>query len=369
MLAGNNHFKTIWIDKKNKEVLNVIDQNELPFKFKIKKIRSLTGIADAINNMTVRGAPLIGITAVYGLYFACLEFKKQYPKNQSFEEYISHVYRYLTRSRPTAVNLKALLDRVIPTLLATDSIEKKISLSLKIAIDLSDEDIKINKNIGKAGLDILKKIKGRKKILNILTHCNAGWLATVDYGTALSPVYLASQKGMKIHVWVEETRPRNQGSRLTAWELYNMNIPHSVITDNAGGYVMQKGLVDVVIVGSDRTSLNGDVCNKIGTYKTALAAYDNKIPFYAAVPSISFDFKIDDAMNQIPIEEREVSEIEFIEGIQGGKNFKIRIGNKGSVYKNYGFDITPSRFITGLITDKGVIKACRKEIIKIKNPD
>jgi methylthioribose-1-phosphate isomerase len=248
-----------------------------------------------------------------------------------------------------------------------NSISAKIEAAHDYAEELAEKEISYCEKIGEYGLEIIKNLSSKKKnkVLNILTHCNAGWLACIDYGTATAPIYLAKKHGLDIHVWVEETRPRNQGANLTAWELGENNIPHTIITDNAGGYVMQKELVDLVLVGSDRTTIRGDVCNKIGTYKTALAAKDNNIPFYAALPVTSFDFKMKDGLKEIPIEERNPDEVKYISGKFKDEIIEVLIAPENSPAKNYGFDITPSRLVTGLITDKGIIEPKESEIKKL----
>ena len=361
MLINGKHYITIWLDKNN--IVKAIDQTKLPHKFEIIDLVSTGDVIKAIKNMIVRGAPLIGVAAAYGIYLAAIEsLKKPNPIN-----YILTKSDEIKSTRPTAINLFSAVNTVLKAITGKFDIDEIISITKNYAIELSKIEIESCKKIGNYGLDELKKIISQNNLtkLNILTHCNAGWLACIDYGTAAAPIYFAKEEGIDIHVWVEETRPRNQGALLTAFELTQNNIPHTVITDNAGGYVMQKGMVDVVIVGSDRTTCSGDVCNKIGTYKTALAAKDNNIPFYAAVPSTSFDLSISDGINEIPIEERNPDEVKFSYGIdEDGRMTKVLTTNSSSPVKNYGFDITPSRLVTSLITDKGLILPNKESIIK-----
>ena len=283
MKVKGKNYKSIWLDKK-KLVVVVIDQRLLPHKFKLLYLRNIKDVKKAIKNMVVRGAPLIGVTAAYGIYLSM--------KKDSSDRNLNNSINFLRNARPTAVNLSWALEFVKKRLLKAGALNR-VELSKQIADEISDNDIKCCKRIAENGLKIILGIKKRKKnkTINILTHCNAGWLATVDWGTALSPIFLAHRKKIKIHVWVDETRPRNQGSSLTAWELLQEKIPHTIITDNAGGHIMQHGMVDMCITGSDRTTSNGDVCNKIGTYLKALSAFDNKIPFYVALPSNSIEFK------------------------------------------------------------------------------
>lgn len=353
MLVNNKQYITIWVDKKNPKVIKTIDQTLLPFKFKIVSLKSSDDVIKAIKNMLVRGAPLIGVTAAYGIYLAALEAKKKFTDTEKADEYILEKSKDIIETRPTAINIAFAVIKSLELISREKTIPGKISAALNFANKLSAEEIERCRKIGENGLKILEEISKKKKgeTVNILTHCNAGWLACIDYGTATAPIYLAHKKGIKLHVWVEETRPRNQGTSLTAWEFLQNKIPHTLITDNAGGYVMQKGMVDVVIVGSDRTTLKGDVCNKIGTYKTALAAKDNNIPFYVALPSSSIDKNIKNALIEIPIEERNPDEVRYISGIP--------IAPLKSPVKNFGFDITPARYVTALITEKGIFKPKR----------
>ena len=358
MKVKGKNYKSIWLDKK-KLVVVVIDQRLLPHKFKLLYLRNIKDVKKAIKNMVVRGAPLIGVTAAYGIYLSM--------KKDSSDRNLNNSINFLRNARPTAVNLSWALEFVKKRLLKAGALNR-VELSKQIADEISDNDIKCCKRIAENGLKIILGIKKRKKnkIINILTHCNAGWLATVDWGTALSPIFLAHRKKIKIHVWVDETRPRNQGSSLTAWELLQEKIPHTIITDNAGGHIMQHGMVDMCITGSDRTTSNGDVCNKIGTYLKALSAFDNKIPFYVALPSNTIDLNSKNYLKDIPIEQRNSDELTHINGINSkGNNIKIRITPKGSKVKNYSFDVTPAKYVTRLITEKGIFKAKKSEIKKI----
>ena len=358
MKVKGKNYRSIWLDKK-KSIVVVIDQRQLPHQFKLLYLKNIKEIKKAIKEMVVRGAPLIGVTAAYGIY---LSMKKD-PSDKNLNTSVN----FLKDARPTAVNLSWALGHMKRKLLNEKPLNRA-DLSKKLAEEISNNDIECCKKIAENGLKIILAIKKRKKNkpINILTHCNAGWLATVDWGTALSPIFLAHRKKIKIHVWVDETRPRNQGSFLTSWELLQEKIPHTIITDNAGGHIMQHGMVDMCITGSDRTTANGDVCNKIGTYLKALSAYDNKIPFYVALPSNTIDLNSKNYLKDVPIEERNSDELTYIYGINSkGKNTKIRITPKGSKVSNYSFDVTPAKYITRLITEKGIHKPSKIEIKKI----
>ena len=358
MRVKGKNYKSIWLDKK-KEAVIAIDQRLLPHQFKLLFLKNIKDIKKAIKEMVVRGAPLIGVTAAYGIY---LSMKKD-PSDKN----LNYSINFLKNARPTAVNLSWALEFMKKKLIDVE-ISNRSNESMKIAEEISDNDIKCCKKIAENGLKIIHKIKKKKKnkTINILTHCNAGWLATVDWGTALSPIFLAHRKKIKIHVWVDETRPRNQGSSLTAWELLQEKIPHTIITDNAGGHIMQHGMVDMCITGSDRTTANGDVCNKIGTYLKALSAHDNNIPFYVALPSSTIDLKSKNYLKDVPIEERNPNELTHINGLDSkGKKIQIRITPKGSKISNYSFDVTPAKYVTRLITEKGIHKPTKNEIKKI----
>ena len=344
-IEGKN-YRTIWFE--NNEV-KIIDQTKLPHKFVIKSLKNIKDAINAIKTMEVRGAPLIGATAAYGLVLSIIEKNDLSFLKKSSEDLIS--------SRPTAINLKWAVDRMMKKLSGVNN-----SDILKIALDeaksITEEDVKFCKNIGINGLKIIEEISKKKKdVVNILTHCNAGWLATIDWGTATSPIYHAHQKGIKVHIWVDETRPRNQGANLTSYELNEEKIPNTIITDNTGGILMQRGKIDMCIVGTDRTLSNGDVCNKIGTYLKALSAKDNNVPFYVALPSSTIDWNIKDH-KQIPIEERNSEELSHVEGVDENNNLKrVRIYPQKSKSLNLAFDVTPAKLVTGLITEKGICEA------------
>ena len=349
MKIDGKSYKTIWFEN---NLVKIIDQTKLPHQFIIKDLKTVKDAINAIKTMEVRGAPLIGATAAFGLVLSIIENNDLSFLKKSSEELIA--------SRPTAINLKWAVDRVMKKLSGVN--DKDI---LKIALDeakaITEEDEKFCKNIGLNGLKIIEDIANKKKdTVNILTHCNAGWLATIDWGTATSPIYHAHQKGIKVHVWVDETRPRNQGANLTSYELNEEGISNTVITDNAGGILMQRGEVDMCIVGTDRTLSNGDVCNKIGTYLKALSAKDNNVPFYVALPSSTIDWSIKDH-KQIPIEERNSEELSHVEGIDENNEIKkVRIYPQKSKSLNLAFDVTPAKLVTGLITEKGICEASEK---------
>ena len=349
MKIEGKSYKTIWFEK---NLVKIIDQTKLPHQFIIKDLKTVKDAINAIKTMEVRGAPLIGATAAYGLALSIIEKNDLFFLKKSSEELIA--------SRPTAINLKWAVDRMIKKLSGVND-QDILRIALDEAKAITDEDEKFCKNIGLNGLKIIENIANKKKdTVNILTHCNAGWLATIDWGTATSPIYHAHQKGLKVHVWVDETRPRNQGANLTSYELNEEGVQNTIITDNAGGILMQRGQVDMCIVGTDRTLSNGDVCNKIGTYLKALAAKDNNVPFYVALPSSTIDWNIRD-YNKIPIEERNHEELSHVEGIdQNNEVTKVRIYPKKSKSMNLAFDVTPAKYITGLITEKGICEASEK---------
>ncbi|GIV34547.1 MAG: methylthioribose-1-phosphate isomerase [Chitinophagales bacterium] len=358
MKIGRKHYRTIWVHPDDPTVIQVIDQRMLPHEFHIRDLRHPHDFVHAIKDMVVRGAPLIGITAAYGLYSALL-----HSHAGNAQQNLQAAYEQLLTTRPTASNLKWALKKQMLAIAEGKNLGEKVRIALEHANQMAEEDIEACKKIGRHGLKIIEQISMRKngEPVHILTHCNAGWLATVDYGTATAPIYMAHDKGIKVHVWVSETRPRNQGSSLTAYELLEQGVPHTVVVDNACGHLMQRGWVDLCLVGSDRTTSAGDVCNKIGTYLKALAAYENKIPFYAAVPSSSIDWEITD-MTQIPIEERSETEVKHIQGFDGKRIVSVLLTPSHSKALNYGFDVTPARFITGLITERGICKPGRKEL-------
>ena len=354
MRINGKEYKTIWYQNK---LVKIIDQTKLPHKFIIKDLKTVNDTINAIKNMEVRGAPLIGATAAYGIVLAI--------KENNNEKFIKESAEYLIKSRPTAINLKWAIDRMINKLSGTNS-DQIFDIALKEAKEICDEDEKFCKSIGDNGLKIIEEIYNKKKkIVNILTHCNAGWLATINWGTATSPIYHAHKKGIPIHVWVDETRPRNQGANLTSYELNEEKISNTIIADNTGGILMQRGEVDMCIVGTDRTLSNGDVCNKIGTYLKALAAYDNNVPFYVALPSSTIDWNTKDAKD-IPIEERNSEELSHVEGIDENNQVrKVLIYPNKSKAMNLAFDVTPAKYVTGLITEKGISEASFEGLSKL----
>jgi methylthioribose-1-phosphate isomerase len=354
MRIQGKEYRTIWYEEK---IVKIIDQTKLPHQFKIKDLNSVNDAINAIKVMEVRGAPLIGGTAAYGIVLAIQESIEKEFINKSAEE--------LIQSRPTAINLKWAVDRMMSKLSGINS-DQILNIALKEAKEICDEDEKFCENIGINGLRIIEEIYNKKKsTVNILTHCNAGWLATINWGTATSPIYHAHKKGIPVHVWVDETRPRNQGANLTSYELNEEEIPNTIIADNTGGILMQRGEVDMCIVGTDRTLSNGDVCNKIGTYLKALAAYDNKVPFYVALPSSTIDWDIKDAKD-IPIEQRNSEELSHVEGIDENNEVKkILIYPKKSRAMNLAFDVTPAKYVTGLITEKGICEASTEGLKKL----
>ena len=348
MKIEGKEYRTIWFEEKNK-VVKIIDQTKLPHKFIIKDLKTVKDAINAIKTMEVRGAPLIGATAAYGLILSILENNDQSFLKKSSEELIN--------SRPTAINLKWAVDRMMKKLSGVNSNEI-LNIALNEAKEICEEDVKFCENIGLNGLKIIEAIFNKKKdTVNILTHCNAGWLATINWGTATSPIYHAHKKGIKVHVWVDETRPRNQGANLTSYELNEEGVSNTIIADNTGGILMQRGEVDMCIVGTDRTLSTGDVANKIGTYLKALAAHDNNVPFYVALPSSTIDWETKD-YKDIPIEERNSEELSHVEGLDESNNVKkVLIYPKKSKTMNLAFDITPAKYVTGLITEKGICEA------------
>jgi methylthioribose-1-phosphate isomerase len=343
-------WRTIW--REGDDAVGVIDQRWLPHEFKTLTLSTLEDCAEAIRNMTVRGAPLIGATAAYGI---CLALR-----DDPGDAGLAGARGTLLKTRPTAVNLRWALDQM-QTAVESLPPAQRLQAAYARATELCEEDVAVNEAIGREGLAIFRKILAGKaggSRLNVLTHCNAGWLACVDWGTALAPIFMAHDAGLPVHVWVDETRPRNQGASLTAWELNQHGVPHTVIVDNAGGHLMQHGQVDLCIVGTDRTTARGDVCNKIGTYLKALAARDNGVPFYVALPSSTIDWSIHDGLKEIPIEERGGSEVTHLRGkTADGGMAEIQVTPDGSPAGNYSFDVTPARLVTGLITEKGVCAA------------
>ena len=356
----SNKFRTIWITEDN--YVEVIDQRKLPHNHVNVKLTTYKDAEIAIKNMTVRGAPLIGATAAYGVYLAVREMIEKQLDGSFLEE----AFLALRKSRPTAINLFWALDRMRKVL---DESENFLDTAWTEAAKIVEEDVETCRLLGVHGLPIIEEISTRKKgdVVNILTHCNAGMLGCIEWGTITSPIYQAHQKGIRVHVWVDETRPRNQGSNLTAYELTRHGINHSLIVDNTGGHLMQHGMVDMVIVGTDRTTRNGDVANKIGTYLKALAANDNKIPFYVALPSTTLDMGIRDGLKEIPIEERDQDEVRYFEGKRqsDGEIDRVLICPETTQARNYGFDVTPARLVTALITERGVCSASEEGITKL----
>lgn len=354
MLVNGIHYESIeYISENDRGYIKILDQRKLPFEIEFLELDSMSEVNVAIKDMAVRGAPLIGLVAAYGLLFSLRECTESGYKDE-LKEYAAEIIS----QRPTAVNAAYCVNKTLERMLSTSKFEDLWEQALLEIKELTTAELMISQKIGAYGLEILKELSAKKqRKLNILTHCNAGWLACVDLGTALAPIYLAKEAGIDIHVWVDETRPRNQGARLTAWELSENNIPNTVITDNAGGYLMQQGLVDVVIVGCDRAAINGDAANKIGTYLKALAAYDNQIPFYVALPSTTIDWNLSEGVKSIEIETRDVSEVKYIEGWENGQIKKVLLTPEASEAYNPGFDVTPAKYITGLITERGVCEA------------
>ena len=354
MRIKGKDYRTIWYEN---NLVKIIDQTKLPHHFIIKELKTVKDAINAIKVMEVRGAPLIGGTAAYGLVLAVQE--------NNDPEFIKKSAKELIQSRPTAINLKWAVDRMMNKLSGINS-DQILDIALKEAKEICDEDEKFCENIGINGLRIIEEIYNKKKsTVNILTHCNAGWLATINWGTATSPIYHAHKKGIPVHVWVDETRPRNQGANLTSYELNEEEIPNTIIADNTGGILMQRGEVDMCIVGTDRTLSNGDVCNKIGTYLKALAAHDNNIPFYVTLPSSTIDWDIKDAKD-IPIEQRNSEELSHVEGIDENNEVKkILIYPKKSKAMNLAFDVTPAKYVTGLITEKGICEASTEGLKKL----
>lgn len=363
MQIYNQHYRTIWLDQENPDQVCIIDQRQLPHKFIIEELKSLNDAIIAIRDMHVRGAGLIGATAGYGMYLAAINID-----DDNFDDALIRAGEQLNNSRPTARNLKWAVDRIIEVSKRGQTVQEKKQLIQDEAKAIADEDAEFCRRLGQHGLEVIKELSEKKngKPVNILTHCNAGWLAFVDYGSATAPIYAARDAGIPVHVWVDETRPWNQGAKLTAWELQQENIPNTLITDNAGGHLMQRGDVDMVIVGTDRTTYTGDVANKIGTYLKALAARDNNIPFYVALPSSTFDWEMAKGRD-IPIEERAQSEVTTVGGINSktGEQTVIELTAPGTKASNYSFDITPARLVTGLITERGITPAQTEAIAEL----
>jgi methylthioribose-1-phosphate isomerase len=353
MKVDGKDMRTIWVENDSESIV-VIDQTQLPHRFATVRLKTLDDAAHAIKSMKVRGAPLIGATAAYGVWLAL--------RSDTSDEGLERACAKLLATRPTAINLKWALDEMLAAVRNRPR-QERVAAAFYRAQEICKEDVAINRAIGRHGLKLIEDIAAKKHNgdrVNVLTHCNAGWLATVDWGTALAPVYTAHDKGVAVHVFADETRPRNQGASLTAWELGRHGVPHTVIPDNTGGHLMQHGLVDLVIVGTDRVTALGDVCNKIGTYLKALAAHDNGVPFYVALPSPTLDFTVSDGLAEIPIEQRGPEEVATMTGkTKDGRIETVQVVPDGSDVANYAFDVTPARLITGLITERGVIAASR----------
>lgn len=362
MLVSGKPFRTIWLKPGEENVVQIIDQVKLPWRFEIVDLRTVNDVAVAVRDMWVRGAGLIGATAGYGMYVAALEAEN----TADFRASLEASGALLIKTRPTAVNLAWAVNRQLAALRKCASGDEAVAVAKEVAITIADEDAASCKSIGEHGLGLLEEIASKKQRgrVNVLTHCNAGWLAFVDHGSATSPIYAAHDSGIPVHVWVDETRPRNQGARLTAWELAQHGVPHTVIADNTGGHLMQHGMVDLVITGADRVTRCGDVANKIGTYLKALAARDNGVPFYVALPSSTLDWTLRDGVREIPIEQRNTEEVTHMEGTAAnGEIVNARIIPSASPAANYAFDVTPARLVTGLITERGICAATEKGLL------
>ena len=359
MLVNGKPFRTVWMDSDGTSV-GIIDQRKLPFSFETVSLKSTDDACFAIKEMLVRGAGCIGAVAAHGMFLAVQESLEA----EDFEVALRGKAEQLIATRPTAVNLKWAVDRQLEAVFSSES---RLETARQVAIEVADEDADWCRRIGEHGRPLIEEIferKGRKEPVNVLTHCNAGWLAFVDQGSATSPIYAAHDAGTPVHVWVDETRPRNQGARLTAWELGQHGVPHTVVVDNVGGHLMQHGMVDLVITGTDRTTYTGDVANKIGTYLKALAAHDNGIPFYVALPSSTFDWETRDGVSGIPIEQRDGSEVATISGSTNDpEETEVNLVAKGSPVANFAFDVTPARLVSGLITERGVCAANEESIL------
>ena len=372
MNVHGRHYRTIWLRPGDGRTVEIIDQRALPHRFVLEKITTVTQMAAAISEMHVRGAGLIGASAGWGMYLAALAIFSN-ARSRTADARLAEAATLLKSTRPTAVNLAWAVDRQLAAIARGSTSRAKISIARETAALIADEDAAACRAIGGHGLPLIRRISQRKvgAPVNVLTHCNAGWLAFVDHGSATAPIYAAHDAGIAVHVWVDETRPRSQGAKLTAWELGQHGVPHTIVADNTGGHLMQRGMVDMVITGTDRTTRTGDVANKIGTYLKALAARDNRIPFYVALPSSSFDWKMRDGLREIPIEERGSEEVKFADGLlvgangRTGRHAEVLIAPPESPAANYGFDVTPARLVTGLITERGLCRADEKSIVAL----
>jgi methylthioribose-1-phosphate isomerase len=360
---AGEEFRTIWLKPDDPNVVQIIDQRKLPHKYVVADLKNYRDGAVAIRDMKVRGAPLIGATAAWSVYLAAIEFSDD--KNPAVR--IGAAARRIGATRPTAINLRWALDRVMQRVHATAPDADLVAALREEAESICAEDIEISRGIGRHGLRLIEDISKRKNgdTVNILTHCNAGSLATINWGTATAPVYFAHRNNIDVHVWVDETRPRNQGSQLTAWELAENRVPHTLIVDSAGGHLMQHGMVDICITGTDRTTRSGDVANKIGTYLKALAAHDNGIPFYVALPSTTIDWTISDGIADIPIEERDPREVTHVSGTVGDEVCEANTVASDTAVCNYAFDVTPARLVSGLITERGICAASEQGLVEL----
>lgn len=359
-MTNTTHLKRpIWLDEAS-DTVKIIDQRRLPHEVTILELTETADAVQAIKDMCVRGAPLIGVTAAYGVFLAVRRARGDVTA-------IGRSCQILKEARPTAVNLAWAVDRMFDRLSRTTDAESQVAIARNEAAAIAEEEVVSCRRIGEHGLALIEAVSRTKKgqSVNVLTHCNAGWLACVEYGTATAPIYAAHDSGLPVHVWVDETRPLNQGSRLTAWELSQAGVPHTVIADNAGGHLMQNGMVDMVIVGTDRTTCTGDVANKIGTYLKALAARDNGVPFYVALPSSTFDWQLRDGLRGIPVEERHPDEIRFVQGADGQSIRSILVSPQSSPAANYAFDVTPARLVTNFITERGICRATETDIRRL----
>ena len=359
MKVDGQDLRTIWLDD-DETVVKIIDQRKLPHELVIVDLKTVDDAITAIKDMYVRGAPLIGVTGAYAVYLATLNA----PGSQIDPNYLKQEADRIKAARPTAVNLSWGVDIVMSAIAQQSEPEKKIEAARISAGTITEQEVENCRKIGEHGRALIEQISQQKgaKAVNVLTHCNAGWLACIEHGTATAPIYAAFDHGLDVHVWVDETRPLNQGTRLTAWELGKHGVKHTIITDNAGGHIMQHGMVDIVIVGTDRTAVSGDVANKIGTYLKALAAWDNSVPFYVALPSSTFDWNIKDGVNDIPIEERDPDEIKYVQGVNQNGATSVLICPPTSPSANFAFDVTPARYVTGFITERGICKATEEDI-------
>jgi len=356
--------RTLWPHPADPTAIQILDQRRLPHEVVVQDVRTSDEVVSAIKDMAVRGAPLIAATAAYGVWFACMEAEQQ---ASDADTYLHDAFGRLRASRPTAVNLFWAMDRMEKALGEVSDLSEKTALARRLADDMVEEDVELCRMIGVNGLALLQDIQANKpgEPVHILTHCNAGRLGCIEWGTVTSPIYQAMEAGIPVHVWVDETRPRNQGANLTAWELGQASVPHTVIVDNAGGHIMQHGMVDLVIVGADRVTRSGDAANKIGTYLKALAAFDNRVPFYVALPSTTIDWNLRDGLQHIPIEERSADEVRYVEGWDGTQRRSVLLTPETSAARNWGFDVTPARLITGLITEKGVCRASEEGLDRL----